>query len=90
MTRSSRSSGSCPWAMPSRTPGTMSRTRAAVASMVSMRLCTKKTCPPRCSSRRIASASVSSLNWQSSVWIGSRSRGGVLITDMSRAPMSAR
>ena len=58
--------------------------------MVSTRLWTKNTCPPRSISRRIASAITSSSYSRISVCTGRRSRGGVSITDMSRAPARLR
>ena len=87
---SSFSSCICPWAQATRTLGRSWRMSWAVPSMVCTRLCTKNTCPPRCSSRRIASTRTFLSKAHSSVWMGRRSRGGVLNSDMSRAPISAR
>ena len=90
MTFSSLFSGIWPWATQTRAWGSSLRSMAAMPRIVSTRLCTKKTCPPRLSSRRIASLRMSSLKAQISVWMGRRSRGGVVIRDMSRAPISDR
>ena len=51
ITFSSSSAGICPWATPTRARGASARTRAAMVSIVSIRLCTTNTCPPRSSSR---------------------------------------
>ncbi len=54
-----------------------------------IRLWTKKTCPPRFSSRSIASLITVRLNAVTTVSTGSRSSGGVSITERSRTPDSA-
>ena len=53
---SSSFSSICPWATSTRASGTIARTRSAVSSIVSTRLCRKNTCPPRPSSRSIAAS----------------------------------
>ena len=58
--------------------------------MVSIRLCTTKTCPPRSSSRANASSSSASSHGSTNVRIGDRSRGGVSISERSRRPASER
>jgi hypothetical protein len=51
-------------------------------------LWTKYTWPPRSSSVRIARVMTAGSNLTTCVWMASRSRGGVSITDMSRMPTS--
>jgi hypothetical protein len=65
-----------PWAVATRASGTSSRSRAAVRSRVH-RLWTKKTCPSRSSSRRIAAATCFSSYGPTKVRTGWRSSGGV-------------
>ena len=81
---------SWPWPTAIRTPGSSWRSCSAWASIVSTRLWTKKTCPPRSSSRRIASRTNPAEASATRVWIGSRSSGGVSINDRSRTPARAR
>ncbi len=57
--------------------------------MDSTRLCTKKTCPSRSSSRRIAAEICLGSYAPTYVRIGCRSSGGVAITDISRMPVTA-
>ena len=66
------------------------RTRAAMVSMVSIRLCTTNTWPPRSSSRANASSSSPSSHGSTKVRMGDRSRGGVSIRVRSRSPASDR
>ena len=66
----------------------MRRIISATEAMLSMRLWTKYTCPPRSSSVRIARASTAPSNLTTLVWMDSRSRGGVSMIDMSRMPIS--
>ena len=61
-----------------------------MVSMVSTRLCTKNTWPPRSSSRAIASSSRPSSHGSTKVRIGERSRGGVSMSVRSRRPASDR
>ena len=49
ITASSSSAGICPWATPTRARGASDRTLAAIVSIVSIRLWTMKTWPPRSS-----------------------------------------
>ena len=90
ITFSSEPSGIWPWPTTNRAPGSSRRSCSVWASIVSTRLWTKKTCPPRSSSRRIASRTSPAEASATRVWIGSRSSGGVSITDMSRTPARAR
>ena len=60
MVRSRAPSSICPCATAIVASGTSSESRRATASMFSTRLCTRKTCPPRASSRRIASRTTAS------------------------------
>jgi hypothetical protein len=55
MTSSSLSGSIWPWPTTMRHSGTSACSQALRDSMVCTRLCTKKTCPPRASSRMIAS-----------------------------------
>ena len=59
-----------------------------MAAIDCTRLCTKKTCPPRRISRRIASRISSSEERATKVLIASRSTGGVSMMERSRIPMS--
>ena len=79
-----------PCATTMRACGSSWRSCSACASIVSTRLWTKNTCPPRSSSRRIASRTRPADASATRVWIGSRSSGGVSMTLMSRTPASAR
>ena len=54
--------------------------------MVFIRLCTKKTCPPRSISLRAASLMTSESNSEMYVLTESRFGGGVLIIERSRRP----
>ena len=90
MTRSSMPSAIWPWPMAISARGTRRRTRSAAVSIVSTRLCTKKTWPPRSSSRLIASRTRPSSSSAMRVWIGSRASGGVSMTDRSRMPTRLR
>ena len=90
ITFSSAPSGIWPWPTTNRAPGSSRRSCSVWASIVSTRLWTKKTCPPRSSSRRIASRTSPAEASATRVWIGSRSSGGVSMTDMSRTPARAR
>ena len=56
--------------------------------MLSTRLCTKYTCPPRSSSFSMAERSSFSSHAATTVWIAMRSLGGVSMTLMSRNPSS--
>ena len=60
-----------------------------MAPMVCTRLWTKKICPPRSSSRRIACRTSFGEYGPTWVTIGRRSSGGVLMVEMSRTPLSA-
>ena len=88
ITRSSSRSFICPCPTATRARGTIRRRWSPIASIVSMRLCTKNTCPPRSSSRAIASSSRASSNGSTKVSTGERSRGGVCISVRSRSPAS--
>ena len=90
ITRSSSPSAIWPWAASMRACGSSWRSWSACASIVSTRLWTKNTWPPRSSSRRIASRTRPADASATRVWIGSRSSGGVSMTLMSRTPASAR
>jgi hypothetical protein len=70
-----------------RASGTSSRIRFATRSIDSTRLCTKKTCPSRSSSRRIAALICFSSYGPTKVSTGWRSSGGVRIVDISRMPV---
>ena len=61
---------------------------SAIASIVSMRLWTKNTWPPRSSSRETPSSIRPSSHGSTKVSTGERSRGGVCISVMSRRPAS--
>ena len=89
ITFSSTPLGICPWPTISRALGTSLRIRSAMVSMVVTRLCKKKTCPPRFSSRWMALRMIFSSNSITVVSIGSRSCGGVSMVLMSRAPVRA-
>ena len=65
------------------------RSQSAKEPIVCTRLWTKKTCPPRRSSRRMASRISASEKLQTWVRIASRSAGGVSITERSRSPAKA-
>ena len=56
--------------------------------MESTRLCTKYTWPPRANSISMPGLIRSGPNGATTVWIASRSFGGVSITDISRRPSS--
>ena len=88
ITSSSSSAAIWPWATATRARGARDRTRAAMVSMVSIRLCTTKTWPPRSSSRAKASSSRPSSQGSTKVSTGERSRGGVSIRVRSRSPAS--
>ncbi len=90
ITRSSMPSAIWPWPMAILARGTRRRTRSAAVSMVSTRLWTKKTWPPRSSSRLMASRTRPSSSSAMRVWIGSRASGGVSMTDRSRMPTRLR
>ena len=90
ITSSSGVDAICPCATPTRARGASARTRAAMVSIVSTRLCTKNTWPPRSSSRAIASSSSPSSHGSTKVRIGERSRGGVSMSVRSRSPASDR
>ena len=79
-----------PWPTTNRASGSIRRSCSVWASIVSTRLWTKNTCPPRSSSRRIASRTSPADASATRVWIGRRSSGGVSMTDMSRTPARAR
>ena len=66
--------------------GEISRIFWASLARSSIRLWTKKICPPRPRSRRIASPSRSRSNRQTMVRIASRSAGGVAMIEISRSP----
>ena len=85
---SSSRSAIWPWAMITRASGTSSWTKRAIDGSDCTRLWTKKTWPPRSSSRSSASLMTARLKRRTTVSIGSRSTGGVSITDMSRTPES--
>src|SRR5437667_59306 len=55
--------------------------------MVSIRLCRKKTCPPRASSRSMASLIVAPSNFETEVRMARRSTGGVPMIERSRIPI---
>ena len=79
-----------PWATSTRTSGTSSLEQLGDrADACCTRLCTKKTCPPRRTSRRIASRISASSKRQTWVRIASRSAGGVSMTERSRRPVKA-
>ena len=90
ITFSSWPSGIWPWPTAIRTPGSNWRNCSACASIVSTRLWTKKTWPPRSSSRRMASRTRPVEASATRVWIGSRSSGGVSMSERSRTPARAR
>ena len=64
------------------------RTKEVMEGSDWIRLCTKKTWPPRWSSRSMASLMTFRSKPATTVSTGSRSRGGVSITERSRAPAS--
>lgn len=70
-----------------RASGTSSRSRAATRLIEATRLCTKKICPSRISSRRIAAPICFSSYGPTNVRIGCRSSGGVRMVDISRMPV---
>ena len=74
--------------MMTRASGTSSRTSFTIDGSDWTRLWTKKTWPPRASSRSRASLMTPRLKRRMTVSTGSRSRGAVSITDMSRTPES--
>ena len=90
ITVSSSSAAIWPWATPTRARGASDWTLAAIVSIVSIRLWTKNTWPPRSSSRANASSSSPSSHGSTKVRIGDRSRGGVSISVRSRSPASER
>src|SRR5918996_401142 len=79
----------CPWAMPTRASGTLSRSHAANRSMVWTSDRTQNTCPPRRSSRRTAAMATDWSYGPTYVRTGWRSSGGVSTTLISRIPDSA-
>ena len=76
----------CP--MITRASGTSSWMKRAIEGSDCTRLWTKNTWPPRSSSRSSASLMTALLKRRTTVSTGSRSSGGVSITDMSRTPDS--
>ena len=88
MVASSSRSFIWPCAMITRASGTSSWTKRVTEGSDCTRLWTKKTWPPRSSSRVSASLITALLNRRMTVSTGSRSSGGVSITDMSRTPAS--
>ena len=87
ITFSSSPSAICPWPTAMRVAsGAMSRSLPAHSARFSIRLCTKKTCPPRASSRRTASPSRSLSHRQTKVRMARRSAGGVAMIEISRSP----
>ncbi len=89
ITCSSTASGSWPCATAMRASGTSSASCAATRLIEETRLCTKKICPSRSSSRRIAAPTCLSLYGPTKVRIGCRSSGGVASVDISRMPVTA-
>ena len=89
MVASSSRSFICPCPITIRASGTSSCRKRVIDTSDWMRLCTKNTWPPRSSSRSSASLMTALLNRRTAVSTGSRSRGAVSITDMSRTPESA-
>ncbi len=89
ITRSSSRSFICPCPTAMRASGTSRCKRDFTCSMPCTRLCTKNTCPPRPSSRKMACLMMASSYCVTYVRIGSRSSGGVSIVLISRAPISA-
>ena len=73
-----------------RTPGSSSSSVCFTRPIDSIRLCTKKTWPPRSSSASIASRMTSGRDGTTWVSIASRSRGGVSMIERSRRPESER
>ena len=90
MTRESSRSAIWPWPTPTRASGTRRESHSAIRKMLLTRLCTKKTCPPRASSRRTASATSAGSKRAIVVWMASRFSGGVATSESSRSPESAR
>ena len=87
ITPASISSGICPCATHTRAEGASAATDAAKRSMSATRLYTTNTCPPRPSSRSIASRHKASSYSVTNVCTGKRSAGGVSSTDISRMPV---
>ena len=89
ITRSRSVSDICPCATATRASGTNSAILAAALLMLDTRLCTKKICPSRNSSRRMAAAACLSDLGPTHVRMGWRSSGGVASVDISRMPVTA-
>ena len=89
MTLSSSRSAICPCPITTRASGTSPWMNVVIEARDWIRLWTKKTCPPRFSSRSIASLMTARLKAVTTVSTGSRSSGGVSITDRSRTPERA-
>ena len=85
---SSLSASICPWATFTDTSGHNLLIRSATSSSDFTLLCTKKTWPPRFTSKYMDSLITSSLNILRSVWIGCRLGGGVRMTERSLAAIS--
>ncbi|CNI75983.1 Uncharacterised protein [Mycobacterium tuberculosis] len=77
-----------PWAVAMRASGTSLPISAATSSMSATRLCTKKTCPSRMISRRIAAVIWLSVRGPTKVSTGWRSSGAVAKVEVSRIPVS--
>ena len=88
ITDSSSRSPICPWPMSTRASGQSAWMKAVMDGSDWTRLWTKKTWPPRPSSRSIASLITVRLKPVTIVSTGSRSSGGVSITERSRTPAS--
>ena len=86
MTSSSSRGAIWPWATPTDASGSRRWILAATVWMVSTRLWTRKTWPPRSISRWIASPRIWSDQGSTWVMMGIRSRGGVWIRERSRTP----
>ena len=80
----------CPCATTMRADGQSPLSRFSTFAMDATRLCRKYTCPPRAISASIAERTVSSESRTMRVSTATRSRGGDLISERSRAPVIER